>query len=119
MSIKVNCVDEKKAKAELKNCPKVVQEYVKALVASNERWKYVNGEALKKIREQAKIMSIPIEKEVASFVEWQLLKFKEKKLDLIKEKENGQSMWFYNTGTLPLLRISTTELYLQFKKERK
>lgn len=57
MSVQVNCVNEKKAKAKLKNCPIEVQEYVKALEASNERWKYVNDEALKKIREQAKIIS--------------------------------------------------------------
>lgn len=57
MSIKVNCVNEKDAKAQLKKAPKELQEYVKALEASNERWKYVNDEALKKIMEQAKIIS--------------------------------------------------------------
>lgn len=57
MSIKVNCVNEKEAKAQLKKAPKELQEYVKALEASNEQWKYVNNEALKKIREQAKIIS--------------------------------------------------------------
>lgn len=57
MSIKVNCVNEKLAKQQLKNAPKELQEYVNALEASNERWKFVNDEALKKIREQAKIIS--------------------------------------------------------------
>lgn len=57
MSIKVNCVNEKEAKAQLKKAPKELQEYVKALEASNERWKYVNDEALKKILEQAKNIS--------------------------------------------------------------
>lgn len=57
MSIKVNCINEKLAKQQLKNAPKELQEYVNALEASNERWRFVNDEALKKIREQTKNIS--------------------------------------------------------------
>lgn len=54
MSIQVECFDEKKAEKELKNCPKIVQDYVKLLKDSNERWKGLTNKAILKLRELKK-----------------------------------------------------------------
>jgi len=50
MSIEVNCFDEKKAEQELKNCPKIVREYVKLLKENNERWKELAQKAISKLK---------------------------------------------------------------------
>ncbi len=52
MSIQVSCFDAKKAEAELKNCPKIVRDYVKLLKESNERWKEITNSALFKLRDK-------------------------------------------------------------------
>lgn len=54
MSIQVNCFDDRKAEAELKNCPKIVRDYVRLLKESNERWQQLTNKAISKLREQAK-----------------------------------------------------------------
>ena len=54
MSVKVKCIDMTIVKAELKNCPTVIREYVKALEDSNTRWKTINAEALKKLKDCSK-----------------------------------------------------------------
>ena len=53
--MKVNCFDDRKAELELKNCPKIVQDYVKLLKDNSERWKQVSETAIKKLRGQSKI----------------------------------------------------------------
>ena len=55
MSIKVDCINEKLAKEQLKSAPKELQEYVLALERSIKGWKELNDEAMKKIRELTKI----------------------------------------------------------------
>ena len=47
----VHCVDELKAKQQLKKSPKELQEYVSALERSCESWKSVCDDAIKKIKE--------------------------------------------------------------------
>lgn len=47
----VNEIKLKEVKKKLKECPKEVVEYVEALERSNERWKYLNEQAVKKIYE--------------------------------------------------------------------
>lgn len=52
MSIEVKVFDERKAKQELRKCPKIVRDYVKLLEESNERWKELTNKAIKKLREK-------------------------------------------------------------------
>ena len=54
MSIKVKSIDTLAAKAELKKCPKIVQEYVRSLENVYEMCRETNKIALKKIRELSK-----------------------------------------------------------------
>lgn len=46
--------DITKAKQELKNCPKIVQDYVKLLEQHNKRWKELTQKAIVKIRKISK-----------------------------------------------------------------
>lgn len=55
--------------------------------------------------------------DAVEFWEWHFKELRAGKLDLIKDKENGQTMWFYNSGKLPLLRLSTQELYAIFNEK--
>ena len=54
MSLLLDVIFEKKAIEQLKNAPKELQEYVKALERANVRWKEINNEAIKKIKELSK-----------------------------------------------------------------
>ncbi len=54
MSIQVNSIDEYKAKAELKKCPKLVRDYVRALESVYEMNKTNLNLAIAKIRELTK-----------------------------------------------------------------
>jgi hypothetical protein len=53
----VNVFDDKKAKMELKSCPKIVRDYVRLLEEHNKRWKELTGEAIGKLKD-----SIPKER---------------------------------------------------------
>lgn len=57
MSIQVNCIDDKKAEQELKSCPEIVRDYVKALKSALDGSRHVTNKAIAKIREQAKEIS--------------------------------------------------------------
>lgn len=54
MSIQVNCIDDKKAEQELKSCPKIVRDYVKALKSALDACGQTRNKAIAKIREQAR-----------------------------------------------------------------
>lgn len=53
MSILVKQFDENRAKAELKRCPKIVQDYVKLLQKQIIGWKDIAGKAIGKLKQQA------------------------------------------------------------------
>lgn len=50
-SITVKQFDEEKAKQELKNCPKIVRDYVKLLKEQVVNWKDIQNKTMKKLRE--------------------------------------------------------------------
>ena len=50
MSITVKQFDDRKAKEELKKCPKIVRDYVKILERSIESWKDISNKCIKKLR---------------------------------------------------------------------
>ena len=50
MSIQVNVFNEQKAKDELKNCPKIVQDYLKLLEEHNEREVALTKKAISNLR---------------------------------------------------------------------
>jgi len=52
--MRVNDIEISEVRLELKNSPKLVQEYVKALERSNQNWQAINNEAIKKIKELSK-----------------------------------------------------------------
>lgn len=54
MSIQVKVFDERKAKEELKKCPKIVRDYVNLLELHLERQKELTAKAIGKLREQCK-----------------------------------------------------------------
>ena len=51
MSITVNPFDVYAAEEELKNCPKIVRQYVKMLKRSNEEWKHLTNKAIEKLKD--------------------------------------------------------------------
>lgn len=51
MSIRVENFDDRKAKEELKKCPKIVRDYVKLLEKSIESWKDITNKCIKKLRD--------------------------------------------------------------------
>lgn len=52
--MQVKQFDVHKAKQELKECPKIVRDYVKLLEEHNQRWKELAQKAIAKIREISK-----------------------------------------------------------------
>ena len=54
MSIQVKVFDERKAKDELKKCPKIVRDYVKLLEYHLDIQKQLTAKAIGKLREQCK-----------------------------------------------------------------
>lgn len=54
MNVNVNQFDDKKAKAVLKTCPKIVRDYVKLIEEQSVRWQELTKIAIKKIKEQSK-----------------------------------------------------------------
>jgi len=48
--ITVKQFDEKRAKEELKKCPKIVQDYVKLLKEHMENWKDISNKAIAKLK---------------------------------------------------------------------
>jgi len=50
--MQVKVFDERAAEAELKKCPKIVQDYVKLLKESNKRNMQLVQDAIKKLREK-------------------------------------------------------------------
>ena len=54
MSIEVRSVNVNQAKAELKKCPKIVQDYVRSLEGIYELNKQTLGKAMSKLREKTK-----------------------------------------------------------------
>ena len=55
MSIEVKCFDDRGAEDALKKCPKIVRDYVKLLKENKERWRKLTGEAISKLKAQAKV----------------------------------------------------------------
>ena len=53
MSIQVKVFDENKAKQELKNCPKVVRDYVKLLEECLKNQQDLTAKAISKLREKS------------------------------------------------------------------
>jgi hypothetical protein len=51
MSIQVKHFDDAGAEKALKNCPKLVRDYVKKLKESNKQWQKISGQAVKKMRD--------------------------------------------------------------------
>ena len=56
--MKVISFDDDEIKKQLKNSPKIIQDYVKSLIASNNRWKQINEEALKQIKNISKNVNL-------------------------------------------------------------
>ena len=54
MSIEVKCFDDRGAEAKLKECPKLMRDYVKKLKVSNENWRNLCGKAINNMRERSK-----------------------------------------------------------------
>lgn len=54
MSIQVKCFDERKAKEEIKKCPKIIRDYVKLLEENLERQKQLTALAIGKLKEKCK-----------------------------------------------------------------
>lgn len=52
MSIQVKCFDENRAKTELKNCPKIVRDYVKLLEECLKKQQELTAKAIGKLREK-------------------------------------------------------------------
>ena len=52
MSLEVKVFDEKRAEQELKECPQIVQDYVKLLKNSSDRWKDIAQTAIKKLKQK-------------------------------------------------------------------
>jgi len=59
MSIQVKVFDEKTAKQELKNCPKIVRDYVKLLEECLKNQQDLTSKAISKLREKCKEVSFP------------------------------------------------------------
>lgn len=51
MNPQVKQFDEEKAKAALKECPKIVRDYVKLLQQHIDKWKGISYNAISKLRE--------------------------------------------------------------------
>jgi len=54
MSITVKSIDEQKAKQEVKKCPKIVRDYVRALENALEMSKNTNRKAIAKLKQLSK-----------------------------------------------------------------
>jgi hypothetical protein len=54
MSIEVNVFDERGAEAKLKECPKLVRDYVKKLKESSKNWQKLCANAVNNMRERSK-----------------------------------------------------------------
>lgn len=54
MSVLVECFDEKKAKDELKKCPKIVRDYFRLIQDSSDRWQDISQKAIKKLKTENK-----------------------------------------------------------------
>lgn len=54
MSIQVESFDDRKAEEVVKTCPKIVQDYIKLLKQSKDRWEDLTQKAIKKLKEQNK-----------------------------------------------------------------
>ena len=48
----VKTIDEVQVKKDLKNCPKSVQDYVKAIERSRDSWRNISQKAIRKLRNQ-------------------------------------------------------------------
>jgi len=48
--ITVKAFDEKKAKQEIKNCPKIVRDYFKLITESRDRWEELTKKAIAKLK---------------------------------------------------------------------
>lgn len=53
MSIKVKCFDEATARAELRKCPKIVQDYFKLIERSRDSWEDIAHKAISKLKKEA------------------------------------------------------------------
>ena len=51
MSVRVKCLDERKAKVELKKCPKIVRDYFSAMERSMDSWKRISEDAIAKLKQ--------------------------------------------------------------------
>ena len=58
--MRVNTINEKQVKQELKNCSKSVKDYIKALENDVYRKQHVINKALAKIKEQSEQLIIPV-----------------------------------------------------------
>ncbi len=52
MSLQVKIFDLEKAKKELKNCPKIVKDYVRLLEENSKRWQELVNHSIQKLREK-------------------------------------------------------------------
>ena len=80
MSVRVECLDEKNAKAELEKCPKIVRDYVSAVIRSRDGWREVSDTAIKKLRQNKPELLMPTDKQLIDIA----ILFNDGKLD--KEK---------------------------------
>lgn len=55
MSIETNSFDVNKAEEELKNCPKIIRDYVRLLKEQTEHQKHLIAKAILKIKQQGKV----------------------------------------------------------------
>ena len=55
-SVRVKTIDEFEAKKQLKNCPELVRDYVKALESSRDGYKRLSEEKIKKLKWQSKVL---------------------------------------------------------------
>ena len=80
MSVRVKCLDERKAKVELKKCPKIVRDYFSAMERSMDSWKRISEDAIKKLRQGKSELLMPTDKQLIDIA----ILFNDGKLD--KEK---------------------------------
>jgi NAD-specific glutamate dehydrogenase len=70
MSITVKVFPEDKARAEIKKCPKIVRDYFKKLKEVSDNWQRLCGEAIGKLKAQAKIIDANSPDDAIKFYRW-------------------------------------------------